>query len=81
MTDITINTGPLPEPLPDNRNRYPFADMKVQDFFEIPADPGDKARIRHRIYCAAKDWAARNQPEWQFSVQRTATGVVCWRVK
>lgn len=81
MTDITINTGPLPEPLPDNRNRYPFAHMKVHDYFQIPVEPEEKARLRHRVYCAAKDWTARNQPDWQFKVQRTATGVSCTRVK
>lgn len=60
-------------------SKYPWADLKVGQGFEIPASakPG-KDSLRDSVYYSGKAWAVRNNPKARFQVAKVG-GVI--RVK
>lgn len=88
MTDeirIIRNHGPINRPTP----RYPFAELDVNDAFEMPDDLGVVMRSNgaisvraSRISSAAVAWVKRHGGGRKFSVHKSGRGtVICVRVK
>jgi hypothetical protein len=78
-----IEKGVALPPVPQSFTRkYPFPDMEPGDSFLIPAKNGERQRLRQRIRCAARRFAARRtMPDGvRFTTRAVEGGVRCWRI-
>ncbi len=63
------------------RPKYPFEEMVVGDSFKVSRFGKAKRKIASRLGSAARDFVAKNHPDWKFSVRQVEDGVRVWRVK
>lgn len=77
---------PAPKDNLGRKSSYPFAVMKVEQYFDAPRDMGKAAngadRRRASVAGAAYAWAKLNNPEAKFTTRTIDENTVrCWRVK
>lgn len=56
------------------RRKYPFAEMKVGDSFEVKI-------ASHNLSAAARSFARRNNLHWKFTVRQFMFYSRIWRIK
>ncbi|MBX3488902.1 hypothetical protein [Parvibaculum sp.] len=80
---IEIDKNIALPPLPQTFLRlYPFPDMDVGDSFFLAGKAAERQRLRQRIRCAARRFAARRAApdERRFTTRAVEGGVRCWRI-
>ncbi len=90
MTYTISDNKPIPPMTHKKRGKptkYPYADMKVGNSFDVPVEAGgDPKRVIDRMRNTSVSWAKRNAPERRFTVRAMCedgrnTIVRVWRIE
>lgn len=78
-----IDSAPAPD---KGCTKYPFAQMDVGCYFDVPRDQGvsstGRCKATNNLRTSACIYVSRKNPEWQFRVELLdANTVRCWRTK
>lgn len=68
MTKIKLKTAKeLPKSHSGRPLLYPFDEMAVKKYFELPASTEGERKDFYGAYAAARQYAKRQNPKWKFA--------------